>query len=372
MAPMTDDPDPGPPHPRANPDLFGHADAESTLKRAFDGGRLPHAWLITGPRGVGKATLAYRFARHVLAGGGAGGQADLLGGGGAGEGLWLDPDHPVFHRVAAGGHADLITISRENDPKSDGTRREILVDEARRLSGFLSLTPAEGGWRVAVIDAADEMNRHAANAVLKLVEEPPARSLMLLVCHSPGLLLPTLKSRCRTLALAPLADSQVAAFLARWRPDLPEADRAGLALLAEGSPGRALELAAIGGLDLYRDMLGLIAGAPGIDPRALHGFGDRLARRGAEPAFATTAALLAGWVARLAAAGGRGTVPAEVVPGEAETARRLLAAGGLDRWVALWEKITDLAARAARVHLDRKQVVLSIFAQLEKAARPDA
>jgi len=362
------------PEPRANPDLVGHETAEASLRAAFESGRLNHAWLITGPRGVGKATLAYRFARFVLAGGAA--QADLLGGGGGdggegGGGLFLDPADPVFRRVAAGGHADLITIERTPAPsaRSDKLRSEVVVGDARRLRDFFALTAAEGGWRVAVIDAADEMNRNAANAVLKLVEEPPARALILLVCHVPGRVPATLRSRCRRLALSTLDEDRVAALVGDWLPDESPADLCALARLAGGSPGRALALADMGGLGLYRDMLGLVGAAPGIDARALHAFADRLARPGAEAAFAGAMGLLAGWFAGIVGAGARGRPPDAVIGGEDETARRLLARAELDRWVELWEKITDLAARAERINLDRKQVVLSVFAAIEAMAR---
>jgi DNA polymerase III subunit delta' len=350
---------------RANPDLIGHTAAEATMRAAFESDRLAHAWLISGPQGVGKATLAFRFARFVLAGGAA--QNSLLGGDG-GDGLWLDPQDPVFHRVASGGHADLVTLERGLDAKGK-QRGEIVVQDARRLGDFLALTAGEGGWRVAVVDAADELNRNAANALLKLVEEPPRRSLLLLVCHVPGRVGATLRSRCRRLSLGPLEDAKVADLLRGWHPDLDAADIAGLAHLAEGSPGRALALAEAGGMALYRELVGLIASAPGIDAQALHSFGDKLARRGAEAAFAQAMALLGGWLARLVGSAARGVPFAELVPGEAKTAQRLLTVRDLDQWLELWEKVGDLAARAGRVNLDRKQIVLGVFAALERNAR---
>lgn len=354
----------GPPPPRANPHLTGHAAAEAALARAFASGKLPHAWLISGPRGVGKATLAWRFARCVLARGGQGAPP-------AGEGLSLDPAHPVFRRVASGGHADVATVERTADPRRnpDRVRTWIVVENARKLRDFFALAPAEGGWRVAVIDAADEMNRNAANAVLKIVEEPPARALLLLVAHVPGLVPATLRSRCRRLALSPLAEADVAAFLASARPELDAADRAALAALADGAPGAALTLADSGGLGIYRELTRLIAAAPGIDLLAVHAFADRLARRGAEPSFRIAMRLLARWFARLAAAGARGGPPAGALPEEEDAARRLLDAAGLERWAALWEKTQDLAGRADLVNLDRKQVVLSLFMSLQAAAR---
>jgi DNA polymerase-3 subunit delta' len=274
----------------------------------------------------------------------------------------------VFRRVAAGGHADLLTITRGIDSRGR-ERSEIVVGDARRLGAFLAFTPAEGGWRVAIIDAADEMNRNAASAVLKLAEEPPQRTLILLVCHVAGRVPATLRSRCRRIALKPLADAEVAALLETWRGDIGASDRAALCRLADGRPGRVLALAELDAVELYRELVGLIATAPGIDARALHAFGNRLARRGAEAAFAAAMELLAGWLARMVSAGARGAAFDEVVPGEAETATRLLGARGLDQWLELWEKTADLAQRTGRVKLDRKQVVLSVFTALERTAR---
>src|SRR5439155_17813225 len=187
--------DPGAPAPRSNPELLGHEAAESALRRLFEAGRLPHALLLSGPRGIGKATLAFRLARFVLAsGGGEGPPGGLFGDLGA-SGLAIAPDSGTFRRVASGGHADLLTVERAYDPRRRRLRGEIIVENAREIGTFLRLTPAEGGWRVVVVDGADEMNRAAANALLKILEEPPRRALLLLVAHSPGRLLPTIRSR---------------------------------------------------------------------------------------------------------------------------------------------------------------------------------
>lgn len=361
------------PPPRANPRLAGHEAAEDALARAFASGRLPHAWLVCGPRGVGKATLAYRFARHVLAGGGRAAQGDGEGAGdGEGKGaLYLDPAHPVFRRVAASGHADLLTVERTADPrrKTGAVRSQIVVDDARRVRNFFALTAAEGGWRVAVIDAADEMNRNAANAVLKIVEEPPPRGLLLLVAHVPGRVPATLRSRCRRIVLAPLPAGRVDALLAAARPDIGAEDRALLAALSDGAPGAALELADHGGLEIYREAVGLIAAAPGIDVAAAHAFADKLARRGAESSFRLAMRLTARWIARLATAGARGRAPETALPGEEAAARRLLEAAPPARWAELWEKVRELALGADLVNLDRKQVVLGALLALDSAAR---
>src|SRR5207249_3413997 len=154
---------------------------------------------------------------------------------GGSSGLAIPPESGTFRRVASGGHADLLTIERAYDPRRRRLRGEIVVGDTREIAAFLRLTPAEGGWRVVVVDGADEMNRNAANALLKILEEPPRRALLLLVAHSPGKLLPTIRSRCRRLPLAPLPAAIVFRLLARYRPDLPEAEAAALTALCAGS-----------------------------------------------------------------------------------------------------------------------------------------
>ena len=186
------------------PSLLGREAAESALRRLFESGRLPHALLLSGPRGIGKATLAFRFARFVLANGAGEGSPGGLSGGSEESGLAIAPESGTFRRVASGGHADLLTVERAYDPRRRRLRGEIVVEDTREIAAFLRLTPAEGGWRVVIVDGADEMNRNAANALLKILEEPPRRALLLLVAHSPGRLLPTIRSRCRRFPLAPL------------------------------------------------------------------------------------------------------------------------------------------------------------------------
>ncbi|MEE8444728.1 MAG: DNA polymerase III subunit delta' [Alphaproteobacteria bacterium] len=362
------------PAPRENPELVGHEWAERQFLGIRESGRMPHAWLITGPRGIGKATFAYRAARYLLAN--PQGAGDAVSGPGlfgepeapaAPENLYVAPDHPVFRRTAAGGHADLLTVQRGVNPDNDRMRTEITVSEVHAAGAFLRLTAAEGGWRAVVVDSADELNATAANALLKFLEEPPSRVILLLVSHVPGRLLPTIRSRCSRLNLRPLAEDAVLAILARHRPVLTDEDRLGLARLAEGSPGRALALAEEGGLELYREMIALFAALPRIDGPELHGFGDRLARSGQEGSFRIVCELMGWWIARMIKAGAQGQGAAPVVPEEAGFQARLLAAAGLDRWMEVWEKITRLADRTDRLNLDRKQSVLTMFHALQRA-----
>jgi DNA polymerase-3 subunit delta' len=352
--------------PRENPLLLGHEAAESVLLQAYRSGRLPHAWLLSGPRGIGKATLAFRFARFLFVEGGAG--AGLFAA--PPTSLAVAPEHPVFRRVVSGGHADLLVVERGFDPKRKKLRSEIVVVDTRSIAGFLRLTPAEGAWRVVIVDGADTMNRNAANALLKILEEPPQKALLLLVSDNPGRLLPTIRSRCRILTLKPLAETEVSEVLARYRPDLSAGDRAVLAQLAEGSIGRALDLAAAGGVGLYRSLVRLLDGLPTLDGGAVHALADKLARGDGDDAYRIFAELLPGWVARMVAlATGSGEGERAALPGEAQIMRRLAGRRGLDQWVDVWENLNQLFALADSVNLDRKQVVLNAFFALAEAAR---
>jgi DNA polymerase III subunit delta' len=357
--------------PRANPNLVGHESAERELERLYRAGRLPHAMLLGGPRGIGKATLAFRFARFLLAqdeqAGGL--SADFFGGGGE-TGLAVDPESGVFRRVAAGGHADLLTVERAWDPRRRRLRSEILVENSRQIASFFRLTAAEGGWRIVVIDGAEEMNRNAANAVLKIVEEPPARALLLLVSHNPGRLLPTIRSRCRRMMLAALPQAIATGLIRQYRPQLEEAEAAVLAALTAGSIGRALELADAGGLVLYRSLLEMLSQAPRIDPGRLHSFADRLARPDAEDAYRAVGELLSQFLARMVAGAARRQPWADDVLPEEGTAMQILAAHAAPaRWAALREKIERDFAIAHELNLDRKQSVLGAFFAIDEIAR---
>jgi DNA polymerase III subunit delta' len=352
--------------PWRNHRLVGNELAEKTMVAAQGSGRLHHAWLLTGPRGIGKATLAWRFARYLLAGQQGGG---LFGD--APDGLEVASDAPGRGLVDARSHPDLFHLRRMLNPDTGRMRLEIAVDDVRDLGAFMHMTPAMGKWRVAIIDAADEMNRNAANAVLKILEEPPPNAVLLMVAHAPGRLLPTIRSRCRRLALQPLADDTVMQLLADYAPDTTKEERAALTGLAEGSIGRALELASAGSLGLYREMVEVLATLPDLDMPRLHSFAERFAKRGEEANadWRSLNFLFDSWLkglARHAAVGGEGVA---IVPAERGLQDRLLAGATLDRWMEAWEKTAHLLSRADAVNLDRKQTVLGSFLALQSAMR---
>ncbi len=352
------------PQPRDNPQFTGHDGAEKILLDAFNGKRLPHAWLITGQRGIGKATLAYRFARHVLS---VGGEASSLFGDSAPvSDMYVAPTDPVFLRMASHGHADFLSIEPTVNAKTKKMRTEIVIDDVRAIGGFFSLTPAEGGWRVVVIDSADEMNRNAANAVLKALEEPPKKALILLVSHAPGRLLPTLRSRCRKLALKPLADDTVEVLLKNAYPELPPQDALELAHLSDGSIGRALELQDQGGLVLYRELMTLLGSLPDLDISALHTLAAKIGKAGADRAFITFGDLLRAWLGRLILSLSKGGGAGDT---EQVLFDRLATLGSLDRWLEVWDKSNHLLARTDAINLDRRQVTIQILLALATAAR---
>jgi DNA polymerase-3 subunit delta' len=334
------------PEPRANPLLLGHAEAEATILDAMRAGRMHHAWLITGPEGVGKATLAYRFARRLLAG-----QP-------AQDSLALDPANPVFRRVAAASHADLLTVERMINEKTRRMRTQIAVEDVRRINGFMSLTPAEGGWRVVVLDGAEDLNQASANALLKILEEPPPRAILLLVCSAPGRLLPTIRSRCRRLRLAPLPDDAMGSLLAQYLPGLAADERGRLVTLAEGSPGRAIMLAVDEGLKIALLVDKLLADLPAVPLSRGYEIADFLGR--SETGFSTFMDLVRAGVA---------AAVRETVRGRADPEQeRLIALRPLVAWGELWQGLTRLQDETERFALDKRQAIVAGIGMLNASA----
>ena len=329
-----------PAHPRDVYGLEGQSAAEASFLDALDRGRLHHAWLLTGPEGVGKATLAYRMARRLL-----GARPDpsmgLLG---------AAPSDPVSRQVAARSHPDLMVLERLTD---DGkARKSIPVDEARQLPEFFSTTPAVSPYRVAIIDAADDLNVNAANAVLKTLEEPPPRGVILLISHAPGKLLPTIRSRCRRLMM-PAPGVPAAAEMVERMADVSGRDAERLARMAHGAPGKALQLAAAKAIEMDDAANEILRGLPKIDEGAVLALTDTF--RGAEGAarFELLMERMADQV----------RIFATQVAGDGKNSP------GLDRWATVWERLTNAPGEAEAVNLDRADVFWSVISDLRAAAK---
>ena len=325
-------------HPREVFDLIGHEAAEAALEATRARGRLHHAWLLTGPEGVGKATFAYRAARRLL-----GAPAD------PGHGvLGASPDDRVSRQIIARSHPDLFVLERLGE---DGKARKVIpVDEARGLSEFFSKSPASAAHRVAIIDAVDDLNANAANAILKTLEEPPAHGVLLMVSHSPGRLLPTIRSRCRRLAFRPLSLEAVAGFV-REREDVTEEAALRLARMAGGAPGRAWALAGANAIAMDDAARSLIEGLPRLDEAMALSLADRF--RGGEGAaqfnllFDRLSERVHGFAAERAGQG----------------------AGGLDRWAQAWETLQRLPREVEALNLDRADALFTALGELRQAAK---
>jgi DNA polymerase-3 subunit delta' len=351
------------PPPRQTAVLFGHAAAEREFLDAYRSGRIPHAWLIGGERGIGKATLAYRMARFVLA---LPDPLDRLVGGATS--LALDPAHPAARRVAGNAHSDLLVLER-TEGDSGKLRTVITVDQVRRLISFFGSTAGEGGWRVCIVDSADELKfPEGSNALLKMLEEPPARALFLLVSHAPGRLLPTIRSRCRRLSLKPLAKDDVVRAATAVLGGDADAGRIGpAAQAAAGSVARALVLAGGPRLELHRRVAAMLDALPATDPAALHALGDRL-DGGDRDGLGVFLDAVRDWLSRRldlvdkvhSRGRGGGNIPNDVV-------RR--AACRLARVADVWDRLNRQARDVETYNLDRKPLVFAVFGLLAEAAR---
>lgn len=331
------------PHPREMFAFFGHADAEQQFLLAYRSARMPHAWLIGGEQGIGKATLAYRMARFVLAQ-----PSPLAPDVQAATSLAVPEDNVVARRIVAQGHSDLLVLERTVGD-SGNLRTEIAVADVRKTVQFFGSTAGEGGWRVCIVDSAEELNREGANTLLKILEEPPPRALLLVVSHAPGRLLPTIRSRCRRLDLRPLEDVDVAAAASNAlgiAADDPQLVRA--ASLAEGSVARAIALMDGPLLTLRKKIGDLLARLPDTDPLALHALGDSLGRAD-DAAMTTFNDAVRRWLGDQVERGGE--------------------PGRLMRIADAWEKFNSAAADVEIYNTERKPLVFAAFGLLAEAAR---
>ncbi|HEY9056113.1 MAG TPA: DNA polymerase III subunit delta' [Aurantimonas sp.] len=325
----------GVPPPPATLTLSGHENEWRELVAAGASGRLHHAWLFQGPRGIGKATAAFAFARHLLAGPPQSEPAAAT--------PVFSPDDATVRQIAFGTHPNLIHIARPPVEKGTGFRTQITVDEVRKLNRFFHATASGSNWRIALIDPADDMNRSAANALLKILEEPPPRSLFLITNHTPGRLLPTIRSRCRLLQFKPLEAKSLAATLGRCLPSADADEIRAAARIAAGSVREAISLIAHGGIEI-RATLDQLLQADRPDWNAIHSLADAMTLKGRESAYELLVAALLSAIAHAS-----------------ETCLRAGDGEGAAALAALWQDETTRLREAAAYNLDRKQALLTLF-----------
>lgn len=328
--------------PRSNIHLIGHENAAQQLLHDLENGKLAHGLLITGPRGIGKATFAYCFARTLL-----GAPAD-------------DADHPVNRRIIAGSHADLLVLEPLYDGKKDEYVREISVDQARGISQFLSLTSGEGQWRVVIIDPVDALGTSAANAILKILEEPPPRTVLMLISHAPGRLLPTIRSRCRTVKIPPLSPDQFTSVMRHVCPTLEGSEIKALAQLSAYSPGVALEIYEQGGIALYEQLIDLLVTLPSLDFRAVHGLAEQIGTGKVHSNWQLFTQLILSLFSRIVMMGEGGTIQ-PICSNEPDALEHLSRLQPSAVWAEKWQQVADEFSLAQRLHLDYKQAVITFI-----------
>ena len=348
--------------PRDVDRVFGHDDAATEFEEALRSGRLHHAWLLVGPEGIGKATLAYRLARTVLAHAEAG---DLLPGA-PGD---VAPDQPIFRKVAGLAHPNLLLIRRSWIEKTKRYSQVISVDEVRRLRSFLGSTAGDGSWRVVIVDRADQLNQNAANALLKALEEPPPDTLFLLVSNAEGRLPVTIRSRTRMLRLSSLDEAAlidaVDAALTRDGIDADEETRRLALALSQGSVRRTLELVTGEGIGLYNDIIAMFEGLPDLDGAKVQRQAEKLASINETEHLELYLTLLLGLIERLVRYGATGQ---GLVGSEPDFARRLITPETLRAWAESWETISAARAETMALNLDRGLLVLNSWFGLQHLA----
>lgn len=343
-------------HPRSQVELFGHDAAARQMASAARSGHLHHAWLISGPKGVGKATLAWRFARAVL----AHGRANCP------DTLHVPPEHLAFRRIVQLAHPDITVLRRPWDTDKKRFKTELPIAEVRKLRGFFSKHPSDGDTQFAIVDCADDMSTEAQNALLKVLEEPPRAAILLLLSHAPGQLLPTIKSRCRALQLRPLGTQDMTRAMQHLAPDVPPQQLEMAGVLAEGAPGQAAAFAMRGSVVLYQELLTLLTTLPRLNHGLLHGFAERTVKQFAERTIPEVATLLAQLVERhLRSQMGTLSPMAQ----ERDAFSRMATSIPGQAWSEYWTDLRNQFVRADALNLDKKQFVLNAFYSIESAVK---
>jgi DNA polymerase-3 subunit delta' len=345
IAPEQHDTLDGVPEPSENPHLFGHGEAGSMLAAAYRTGKLPHALLFAGPLGVGKATLAFRLAYHLL--------KFPRHESAPAELAEPDPRSSLFRQIAIGAHPSVLHLTRPANEKTKGFKTVVTVDEIRRVNRFLSMTSHDGGYRVVIVDPADDMNISAANALLKNLEEPPSRTVFILISHSPGGLLPTIRSRCQMVRLSPLGADDLIAALSTFdiQPPAEEPARQALAERSGGSVRMAILLTQYGGLEIS-EATDKIARGASLDIPGAHRLADAVAGRDSAIQFGIFNRHVLDLLAEAASLA--------ALKGDAARA---------GRYSRDWQDIRVAIEETETYNLDRKQHALNMIVRLQDTFR---
>lgn len=351
--------------PQSNPDLLGHEDIEKLFLTQFNGGHLPHAVVLSGAAGIGKLTLAYRLARFLLSQTEEAGPS-LFGDPVQPESLYVPPDNPVFRRVASGGHADLMRIGLEFNEKTGKMQTEISVDTIRRIHSLVGSKSAEGGWRVVIVEDAEYMSLAAQNALLKVLEEPPSKTILILVTAQYGSLLPTVRSRCRMLPMHSLSEKNMNTLLDKFAPGMSSEQKTALGRLSEGSIGKALTYQSSGGMDVYKTLLKNIENLPQLDMEAIHSLSEKYGKRGAESSFDTAADIMLRWCGRLARLEARDQAIGDILSGDGAIFQKIMATYPPRYFLGAWDRLSKLFRLAEQSNLDKRQTLIDAFLILQK------
>lgn len=351
-------------HPRHTVRIFGQDTAEASVLRALAENHRHHAWLLTGLRGIGKASFAWRMARYLRTEPSDG--TDMFGAPEPPASLDVSPDHPVARQMAALSDPGTLLIRRAWDQDRKRLKTQITVDEIRKLNSFFGLSAPDGGSRVVIIDSADELNSSAANALLKVLEEPPANAMLLLISHQPARLLPTIRSRCRMLRFAPLDKEALSAALHQAGHEVP--DTAALSELAGGSAGEALRLISGDGLNLYKELIALLTSAPRMDRQAVRSFAEAASARGAETRLELSVRLLDLALVRLARSAAGHPAAQDAAPGEAEAFLKL-GTRPAQVWAELQQSLSARLGHGIAVNVDTSSLITDALLQINEAAQ---
>ena len=331
------------PEPAENPILLGHENARSMLAGAYRAGKLHHALLFAGRQGIGKATLAFHLAHHLFVNPDHRSAPDMPS--------RIDTDSQAFRLVAQGAHPGLLHLTRPFVERDKKFKTVITVDEIRRVSRFLSLTPPDGGYRVVIVDPADDMNINAANALLKNLEEPPPRTIFILIAHSPGRLLPTIRSRCQVYKLDPLSPELLEGLLENLGVSLPESaeERRLLVERAGGSARDAILLTEFGGLEIEQ-VIGQILGQRRFDVAQAYKLAEAATGRERQVQFDLFNRAMLDRVADAASSAASSGAVTEA-----------------ERLAVLWEELADIIRQVEIFNLERKQHVVMSLNRLHQA-----